>query len=228
MINTAINDDCLNTLKTIKSKSVDLILTDPPYQISKKSNFKKGDLVRFNTITHDFGEWDKTGIDMDLLFSEYKRILKNGGTLITFYDIWKGNEIREYADKYHFKQARVCQWIKTNPVPVNPSNNYLSNAIEFFFTFVKKGKPTFNSNYDNGIYSFPICHGKERTEHPTQKPLSLIKSIIQKHSNEGDLVLDPFAGSGTTGEACLQLNRNYILIEKDPNYFEICQNRLNV
>lgn len=114
-----------------------------------------------------------------------------------------------------------------NPVPINSKINYLSNAVEYFFTFVKKSKPTFNSSYDNGIYSYPICHGKERYQHPTQKPLQLISDLIKKHSNEGDLVLDTFAGTGTTAHACINLKRNYIMIEKDENYFKIMQDRIN-
>lgn len=114
-----------------------------------------------------------------------------------------------------------------NPVPINSKLNYLSNSTEYFFTFVKGSKPTFNSEYDNGIYRFPICHGKERFEHPTQKPLELIKSLIEKHSNEGDLVLDTFAGTGTTGHASILLNRRYILIEKDAKYFDIASKRLD-
>lgn len=114
-----------------------------------------------------------------------------------------------------------------NPVPVNSNINYLSNAVEYFFTFVKSGKPTFNSKYDKGIYNYPLCHGNERLDHPTQKPLELIKELISKHSNEGDLILDCFAGTGTTGHAAKLLNRNYILIEKDINYYNIALNRLN-
>lgn len=114
-----------------------------------------------------------------------------------------------------------------NPVPINSKINYLSNATEYFFTFVKGSKPTFNSKYDNAFYSYPICHGKERYNHPTQKPLSLIKDLIEKHSNPGDLVLDTFAGTGTTGVACKELNRNYILIEKEEEYFEIIKKRLS-
>ena len=166
-------------------------------------------------------------LNWDFLFGEYNRVLKKGGTLIIFYDIWKSSDIRESADKYKFKQPRVGSWIKNNPVPVNSKSNYLSNAIEYFFTFVKRGKPTFNSEYDNGIYNYPICHGRERYNHPTQKPLALIKNLIEKHSNVGDLVLDTFAGTGTTGDACALTDRNYILIEKEQEYIEIIKNRLN-
>ena len=157
---------------------------------------------------------------------EYYRILKDSGTLIIFYDIWKSNDIKSMADKYKFKQPRVGQWQKTNPVPINSKLNYLSNAIEFFFTFVKGKKPTFHSLYDNGVYRYPICHGKERYDHPTQKPLSLICDIINKHSNEEDVVLDNFAGTGTTAHACILNNRNYIVIERDDKYFDILKSRI--
>lgn len=228
------NDNCFNILPNIKDKSIDLILTDPPYAISKESNFDKINLdtpvdmaKKFNYST-DFGEWDKTEIDIDRLFKEFFRILKPGGTLIIFYDIWKSNSIKEYATKNKFKQPRVCQWVKTNPMPINSKNNYLSNSIEFFFTFVKGGKPTFNSEYDNGIYNYPFSNGNKRKDyyHPTQKPLSLINSILLKHSKKGDLVLDPFGGSGTLAEACILNERDYIIIEIEKKYYDIITNRV--
>lgn len=228
-----LNGDCFEFIKDIESKSVSLIITDPPYLISRNSNFrkqakntKKELLIKYD-ISIDFGDWDKIEMDWDFLFKEYKRILKDGGTLIIFYDIWKSKDIKELADKYKFKQPRVCQWQKSNPVPINSKINYLSNSIEYFFTFTKGKNPTFNSVYDNGVYVYPICHGKERFDHPTQKPLSLISDLIIKHSNPGDLVLDNFAGTGTTGHACLLNNRDFILIEKDINYFNILQARIN-
>lgn len=227
-----VNLDCYDYLKTLESDSVNLILVDPPYAISKKSSFtihsdkaSKEVVTKYN-ISIDFGEWDKQEIDLDSLFFEYKRVLKDGGTIIIFYDIWKSSKVKYYADKYKFNQPRIGQWQKANPVPVNSKVNYLSNSIEYFFSFVKGKKPTFNSVYDNAVYKYPICHGVERTEHPTQKPLALIKDLILKHSNVGDLVLDTFAGSGTTGEACILTDRNYILVEKDKKYFDILKNRI--
>ena len=228
-----IKGDCFDLIKDIDSKSVDLILVDPPYLISKSSGFSnisdttsKEMATKYGKVSIDFGEWDKGELDWDLLFKEYYRILKDSGTLIIFYDIWKSNDIKSMADKYKFKQPRVGQWQKTNPVPINSKLNYLSNAIEFFFTFVKGKKPTFHSLYDNGVYKYPICHGKERYDHPTQKPLALISDIINKHSNEGDVVLDNFAGTGTTAHACILNNRNYIVIERDDKYFDILKFRI--
>jgi DNA modification methylase len=228
-LNKIINDDCLNILSKIESNSIDLILTDPPYLISRDSNFSKGSInKKFNVISIDFGEWDKQELDFQKLFIEWKRVLKPGGTLIIFYDIWKCNELKDAAEKNGFKQPRVCQWVKTNPVPINSKNNYLSNAIEFFFTFVKVGKPTFNSTYDKGIYNYPICHGRERTEHPTQKPLSLIKDLISKHSKEGEIILDTFGGSGTTAVAAIETKRNFISIEKDEWYCKLSKDRIKL
>ena len=219
--------DCYQLLNKVQSSSINLILVDPPYQISRNSNFTKNSLnTKFNKIKIDFGYWDENEINLDTLFKEFSRVLKKGGYLIIFYDIWKSQSIKFFADKYNFKQPRVCQWVKTNPVPINSKKNYLSNSVEFFFTFVKEKKPVFNSVYDKGIYNFPICHGKERTFHPTQKPLELIKELVQKHSNCGDLVLDCFGGSGTTALACRDLDRNYILIEKYESYYNLILDRL--
>ena len=221
--------DCYELLKNVKDNSVDLILIDPPYQISRKSNFKKNSSnTKFNKIDIDFGDWDHEEINLEFLFSEFKRLLKDNGYVIIFYDVWKSQSVKYWADKFGFKQPRVGQWVKTNPVPINSKKNYLSNSIEFFFTFVKGKNVNFNSEYDKGIYNYPICHGKERTKHPTQKPLNLIKDLILKHSVEGSIILDCFAGSGTTGIASKETNRKFILIEKDLEFYNIILDRLGL
>jgi len=112
-------------------------------------------------------------------------------------------------EKYKFKQIRLIEWIKTNPIPLNQSVNYLTNAREIAVLGVKGGKPTFNSKYDKGIYEYPIQSGKDRF-HPTQKNIKLFEDLIKKHSNEGDVVLDTFLGGGTTAIACKNTNRNFI------------------
>jgi site-specific DNA-methyltransferase (adenine-specific) len=233
MHNQFLLGDCFDIISQIEDNSVDLILIDPPYLISKKSYFtgysdSASDkmITKYSNISIDFGEWDKQDLDFDKLFKEYHRVLKTSGTLIIFFDIWKSNLLKELADKYKFKQHRVCQWVKNNPTPINSKVNYLSNAVEYFFTFVKGKNPTFNSTYDKGIYNFPLCHGKERTDHPTQKPLGLFKSLIEKHSNPGDLILDTFGGSATTSVACIETGRNFIVIERDEAYYEIGTKRL--
>ena len=225
-MNKIILGDCFEELKLIKKNSIDLILTDPPYGISKKSHFMESNKTyKYDKMSIDFGKWDEE-INIDLLFSEYKRVLKQGGVLIIFYDIWKCEKLKISAEKYGFGQPRICQWVKNNPTPINSKANYLSNAIEYFFSFTKGRNATFNSSYDNGIYNFSKC-GKGKTIHPTEKPVALFKTIIEKHTNVGDLILDTFGGSGTTAVAASQIDRNYIIIEKQEEYYNIINERLN-
>ena len=227
---TLLQGDCLELIKQVPSNSVDLILIDPPYEISRPTNFQSGeetgrDTDRFR-ISMDFGEWDKNFTGLEVVIKEGYRILRQGGTMICFYDLWKIETLKNLYDSNKFKQVRFIEWMKTNPVPINSKINYLTNAREVAVSAIKGSKPTFNSSYDNGLYSYPICAGKERTIHPTQKPLSLITDLVLKHSNEGDMVLDCFMGSGTTGVACKDTNREFIGMELDEKYFEIACNRI--
>jgi DNA modification methylase len=120
---------------------------------------------------------------------------------------------------------------KKNPMPRNRDRRYI-NACEFALVMVVKGsKWVFNrqsDKYDRNIMRTSIVQGKQRTKHPTQKPLNIITELIKRHTNENDLVLDPFMGSGTTGVACKNLNRDFIGVEKDKKYFKIAKERINV
>jgi len=129
-------------------------------------------------------------------------------------------------ERHKFKQIRLVEWIKTNPVPLNSKRNYLTNAREVALLGVKVSKPTFNSKYDKGIYHFPICHEKGRF-HPTQKPLKLMEELIKKHSNVGDIVIDTFAGSATTLVAAHNTERLWGGCEPDDDYFIKATARLN-
>ena len=255
------NKDGIEFLKNIKKDSIDLILTDPPYIISKDSgmnthyenvknnsiepktekewlDFKKKNniqnddkkeiYIKYGTIygtkyckKTDYGDWDKN-FTMDILeeyIKEYYQKLKKGGTLILFFDIWKITPLKELLEKYKFKQIRMIEWIKTNPQPLNSSVNYLTNCREIALIAVKDNKPTFNSKYDNGIYYFPLQGGKNRI-HPTQKNLKLFEELVKKHSNEGDVVMDTFLGSGTTMYACKNTKRIFKGCEISKEYFE--------
>lgn len=223
------NQSCFEYMKNIKDKSIDLILIDPPYEISRDTNFASGketgkDTDRFR-VSMDFGDWDKNFDGLELIIKEGYRILKPGGTFICFYDLWKIETLKKYFDDNKYKQIRFIEWLKTNPVPLNSKINYLTNSREVAISAIKVSKPTFNSQYDNGLYNYPICHDKGRF-HPTQKPLELIEDLIKKHSNEGDIVLDCFAGSCTTGIAALKLKRNFMGCELDKEYFNKSMKRL--
>ena len=221
----------LELLKTIESNSVDLVLTDPPYIISKKSgmqsyrdSIENGGKVNEKygkkfAVTTEFGEWDSSYTIDDLKHSidEFYRILRPGGSCIIFFDLWKIETLKGLLSK--FSKHRLIEWIKTNPMPINQYSTYLSNAREISISCVKGGKATFNSKYDKGIYEYPIYNGKDRF-HPTQKSLPLFEELITKHSNEGDIVVDPYAGSGTTALASKNTNRIFICGEPDEDYFK--------
>ena len=252
-------------LKNLADGSIDLVLTDPPYIISretgmdmhynkvkkneeknvkydkteadwqeyKAANDLKDDKQKDNYMKYgsvygkkyavktDYGDWDKgfTMDELDKFISLYYNKLRKGGTLIVFVDIWKITTIKDIMEKHKFKQLRFIEWIKTNPQPLNSKTNYLTNCREVALLGVKIGKPTFNSEYDNAIYQFPLQGGKARF-HPTQKSLLLFEELIKKHSNEGDLVLDTFLGGGTTALACKNLNRKFKGCELSKEYYD--------
>lgn len=214
---------CFDYLKTIPSNSIDLILIDPPYEVSRDTNFSSGapkgtNADRFR-VDMDFGDWDKNFEGLDTCIEESYRVLRKGGTIICFYDLWKITYLKQYMDAAGFKQVRFIEWLKTNPVPLNSKVNYLTNAREIAVTAVKGGRPTFHGEYDNGKYETAICHDKGRF-HPTQKPVDLISSLICKHSNPGDTVLDFFSGSGTTAVAAITNGRNFKGCEISENYYK--------
>lgn len=257
--------DGLEFLSTIQNNSIDLILTDPPYIISRESgmntHFKnvkeneekniafmksedewkiyktennliddtnKEKYMKYGTIygkkycvKTDYGDWDNEfSIEiLDEFISEFYKKLKNGGTIIIFFDLWKISYLKEIMEKHKFKQIRFIEWIKTNPQPLNSNLNYLTNCREIALIGVKTSKPTFNSKYDNGIYMFPLQGGKNRF-HPTQKSLPLFEELIKKHSNENDVVLDTFLGGGTTAFACKNTNRQFKGCEISQEYFD--------
>ena len=223
------NKSCFDFLREVDSNSVSLVLIDPPYEISRSTNFasceaKGSDTDRFR-ISMDFGSWDVRFDGLSDVIKECFRVLKENGTMICFYDIWKISILRKYFDDAGFKQIRFIEWVKTNPVPLNSKVNYLTNAREIALVGVKTGKPTFNSEYDNGIYRYPICHERGRF-HPTQKPVELIEALIKKHSNKGDIVLDCFSGSASTAVAAHNQGRDFIGCELSDEYYHKSIERL--
>ena len=200
----------------------------------KKLASMKKDFLKYGSIygkkyavTTNYGKWDSefTLEKLNLFVNHFHRILRDGGTCIVFFDIWKLTNLKDILEGSKFKQLRFIEWIKTNPQPINSSVNYLTNCREIALLGIKKSKPTFNSKYDKGIYEYPLQGGKERF-HPTQKSLPLFEDLIKKHSNEGDLVLDCFAGSATTGVAALKTNRRFIGCELDAEFHDKASKRL--
>ena len=206
-----------------------------PENRAKRLKKMKADFLKYGSIygkkyavKTNYGDWDSnfTMEQLGLFTKHFYRVLRPGGTCIVFFDLWKITNLKEMLESEKFKQIRLIEWIKTNPQPINSSVNYLTNCREIALLGIKKSKPTFNSKYDNGTYKFPLQGGKQRF-HPTQKSLPLFEELVRKHSNEGDLVLDCFAGSATTAIAAKNTNRNFIGCEMNETYYNKSMERIN-
>jgi len=214
-------------LAGLRSGSVDLLLTDPPYGISRETGFAnvKNGVERFG-VSMDFGAWDHEAIDLDALAAGVFDALRVGGTAIIWFDLWKLSELRSALEGVGFRMFRQIIWEKTNPVPLNASRTYLSNSRELAVVCVKGSKPTFHGYYDKGVYAFGIPRFNGKRIHATQKPVELFAELINKHSNPGDLVLDPFLGSGTTAVAAQDSNRRFIGCDIDEHYVNAARKRV--
>lgn len=191
-------------------------------EIAKENYMKYGSIYgKKYAVKTNYGSWDDefTIEKLEEFIELYYKKLKKSGTMIMFFDLWKIETLKDILEKYSFKQIRMIEWIKTNPQPLNSSVNYLTNCREIALVCVKGTKPTFNSKYDKGIYEYPFPGGKTRF-HPTQKSLNLFEDLIKKHSNENDVVLDTFLGSGTTYYACKNTNRIFKGCELSKEYFD--------
>jgi len=194
----------------------------------KKNYLKYGSIYgKKYAVRTNYGKWDSefTMEDLQLFINHFYRVLKPGGTCIVFFDLWKITPLKDQLESAKFKQIRFIEWLKTNPQPINSKVNYLTNCREIALLGIKKSKPTFNSSYDKAVYEYPIQGGKDRF-HPTQKNTKMFEELIEKHSNEGDVVLDPFLGSGTTAVAASATGRKFIGCELDEEYFKKAVERI--
>lgn len=203
---------------------VDLIITEPPHKVKSYRGDNIGDMARFK---QDIFTSPNDEIDIDMLQAckLMYSLLKDGGTLIIFWDVWEFGKLRDILEQSQFTGFRWLVWKKNNPVPLNCNINYLSSSMEAFILCSKNSKSTFNQSYHNGLFEFnKVAKGSKK--HMLEKPVPLLEALIEHNSNEGDIVLDPFMGSGSTGEAAVKVRREFIGVEIDDNYFKIAQERL--
>lgn len=218
------NSDCLKILPQIEDNSIDLIITDPPYEIGKYStgNIK---LPKRKALNNDIAEWDKN-FKPENYVEELIRVLKPNGNMFIFTSYNLIGKWHELLDN-KFDTFQFFIWHKTNPPPKIFKNGFLNSCEMVVCVWNKGHKWNFTNQREmHNFFESPICMGKERLKHPTQKPLKLIKHLIEIGSVEGDLILDPFAGVGTTYVACKELNRKSISIEINEEYYEMTLNRI--
>lgn len=217
-LNRIYKHDCVEAMKRLPENSIDLILTDIPYgEVTKngEERAKYGGQLR----NLDKGKADILTFDLDKFLDEVYR-LSNGGIYI-FCGIEQVGKIYSYFDNKKDFMVRQCGWRKTNPSPANGQHMWLSSLENCIFA--KKRKTKFNQSCKNAIWDFPVGRGKR---HPTEKPLELFEYLLLSSSDEGDIVLDPCMGSGTTAVASVKNNRKYIGFEIEQEYIDIANERI--
>ena len=244
--NKIVLGDSLKIMKTIPSKSVDLIFADPPYNLQLKDTLYRPDQTAVEAVTQD---WDKfnTYKEYDNFteqwLKESKRILKKGGALWVIGSYHNILRVGTSIQNHGFWILNDIIWHKTNPMP-NFRGTRFTNAHETLLWCTTSREAKYTFNYQNlkelndgkqmrSDWYIPICSGKERLRennnqrsHPTQKPEALMYRIILSSTNKGDIILDPFLGSGTTAVVSKKLQRNFIGIEQDKEYISLAKKRL--
>ena len=216
-----INGDCINILNDIikTGNKVDLIVTDPPYKTTSRGSsggtggmlkdqlFKDGMVFKHNDV--EFSDW------LSVLFE----ILKDGGHAYIMTNNKNLKNMLVAIEDAGFNIFKTLVWAKNTAI----INMYYMDSHEYII-FCRKGKSQKINNC--GTKSVLNFDNPREKLHPTEKPVDLMKILIDNSSSEGEIVLDPFMGSGSTGVACMQSNRNFIGIEIDENYFNISKQRI--
>ena len=236
MINL-IKGDCIDKLKELEDNSIDHIISDWPFFGVVKEDWDN----QWNSLD-EYLDWAKKVI------VEYKRVIKDNGNLAIFTGRQYNRYISQILDE-HFTEKRIIIWSRKRAFN-SSRGRALSSGYEPICYYTNGDKGTFNTikikpktnrkEYTEGILKNGINlsdvwgdisalphNSKEKLNHPTQKPYKLIERLVLMLSNEGDTILDNFAGSGTLGEVCINTNRNCVLMEKEKEYFDLIKNRLD-
>ena len=231
-LNIIHNQSCLEGLKLLPDSCIDLVFTDPPYYQNRAKNvlgLKNHKDVVTEFDFDGFKAEDEFLQFLENVLTECFRVCKPGASGY----LWCGDDYVSYlnrmVEKVGFQFRKVIHWHKTNPFPAIYTRKMYANSMEMLVHFSKGTPKTWNHKPVNEMHNFiqtPICMGKERTKHKTQKPLKVCLPFIEISSIENDLVLDPFMGSGSTAVACKMLRRNFVGYEISKEYCQIATKRL--
>lgn len=241
-----IQGNCIEILETLPGKSIDLIFADPPYNLQLQQELWRPNMTKVDAVDDAWDRFDSLA-EYDRFTHDWlnacRRVLKESGTIWvigSYHNIYRVGTI--LMDLGYWLLNDVV-WVKTNPMP-NFRGVRFTNAHETLLWAQKQKGARYTFNYHpmkalNGDvqmrsdWEIALCTGKERIKvngskaHTTQKPEALLYRVIQSSSNPGDVVLDPFFGTGTTGAVAKKLHRRWIGIEQDPLYVDIAQQRLD-
>lgn len=218
-----INGEAVEQLKLIPDKSVDFVCIDPPYELDNHGGVVDGhDLTRkLNRDKHI--NFISNGFDLDAVFSQIERVSKVMN-MVCFCSNKQVSKIMNYWEQKKYS-VTLLVWQKPNPIPFG-NGKYISD-LEFMVYVRGKNAIYNNTGYANQLktFNYPAPSSKVRI-HPTEKPVELLKRLIEIHSNKDSVVLDCFGGSFSTGLACMELGRNFIGIEIDEEIFNSAKKRL--
>ena len=214
--------DCLDILSTLESESIDLVVTDPPYRVisggtnvGKEGQHRPSGMLSANTSKI----FEHNDIDveeyMPLLFS----VLKPNSQAYIMTNTLNLERMMRSARETGFQLHNVLVWVKDNCTP----NRWYMKNVEYTL-FLRKGKAKTINNVGS-LTAHKVNNVKGKV-HPTEKPFELMQMYVENSSQEGDVVLDPFMGGGSTGIACVNADRNFIGIEKDDEFFKIAKDRI--
>ncbi|MDC1396826.1 site-specific DNA-methyltransferase [Octadecabacter sp.] len=244
--NSILDGDCIDIMNSLPEGSVDLIFADPPYNLQLRGDLHRPDNSKVDAVDNDWDQFESFKIYDDFTkawLSAARRLLKPDGAIWvigSYHNVFRmGAELQNQG----FWILNDVVWRKSNPMP-NFRGKRLTNAHETLIWAGKTEKSKYTFNYEalkalnEGIqmrsdWVLPICTGHERLKneagdkaHPTQKPESLLHRVLLGTTNPGDVVLDPFFGTGTTGAVAKMLGRDYIGIEREAEYRAVAEKRL--
>lgn len=229
------NGDCVDVMKNFNSKSVDCIITDPPYNLGLFMQNRNTNLIKMRENQFAYAGWDNVGFDtwkiqMLSFLQESSRVLKKNGALVVFMSVIKVESFVALAEQCGFYYKTTGIWHKTNPMPRNMNIHFVTSN-ECWIYFINEGTSgTFNNDgkliLDYIETSVTPLSERKYGKHPTQKPLSIMKYLVKLLTNKDEVVLDPFMGSGSTCVASAICGRKYLGIELNPEYYEIAKKRL--
>jgi len=197
--------------------SADLLLTDPPYNLRK--------------LPWDDADAPAWEASMDGFLREAARVVRVGGAVVVFMSMVRLETLIRIAARHRLYYKTTGIWHKLNPLPRNMDLHF-TNSTEAWVYFVNRARTgTYNNEgkviHDHFQCAAPGPRERKHGKHPTQKPLALLEFLIRTLTHPGEVVLDPFMGSGSTGVAAARLGRVFIGAEVDANYFNIAQRRIN-
>lgn len=234
---TLLNGDCVKMMETIPESSVDLLLTDPPYNLGLFMKKRGTNMGKLRENHFAVSAWDQLGVEewtrhMDSFFSSAARVVKPKGAMIMFMSLIKVQSIIEIAVRHGFYYKTTGVWHKTNPMPRNMNLHFVNSTEAWIYFTYKSATGTFNNNkkveHDFVETSVVPLSEKKMGKHPTQKPIGLMQHFVRLLTNEGETVMDPFMGSGSSGVAAVSMGRKFVGIELSKTYYNLAQKRISL